>query len=39
LNITSGLKGKKIIIQGFGNVGYYSSKFFTEDGAILIGIA
>lgn len=39
LNISKGLKGKKIIIQGFGNVGYWASKFFVNEGAILIGIA
>lgn len=39
LNVTKGLKGKKFIVQGFGNVGYWASKFFVEDGAILIGVA
>lgn len=39
LGLERGLKGKKFIIQGFGNVGYWASKFFTEDGAILIGVA
>lgn len=33
------MKGKKIIIQGFGNVGYWASKFFVADGAILAGVA
>ncbi len=39
LGVEQGLKGKKFIVQGFGNVGYWASKFFVEDGAILIGIA
>jgi glutamate dehydrogenase (NAD(P)+) len=39
LNISSGLRGKKFIVQGFGNVGYWVSKFFTNDGAILVGVA
>lgn len=39
LAIEKGLKGKKFIVQGFGNVGYWASKFFTEDGAILVGVA
>ena len=33
-----GLKGKTFIVQGFGNVGYYASKFLTENGAKLIGV-
>jgi glutamate dehydrogenase (NAD(P)+) len=34
-----GLAGKKIIVQGFGNVGYYSAKYLQEAGAKIIGIA
>lgn len=30
LKISKGLAGKKIIIQGFGNVGYWASKFFVQ---------
>ena len=34
--LSRGLKGKKIIIQGFGNVGYYAAYFLSnEDGAII----
>jgi len=32
------LNGKKFIVQGFGNVGYWASKFLTDDGAILIAV-
>ncbi|WP_413997674.1 Glu/Leu/Phe/Val family dehydrogenase [Flavobacterium sp. W1B] len=32
------LKGKKFIVQGFGNVGYWASHFLTQDGAILIAV-
>jgi len=39
LGITTGLKGKTFIVQGFGNVGYWASKFFTDEGAKLIGVA
>ena len=39
LGVTKGLSGKKFIVQGFGNVGYWASKFFVEEGAILIGVA
>jgi len=37
-NITPGIKDKTIIVQGFGNVGYYAAKFFQEFGAKVIGI-
>lgn len=30
-----GIKNKRFIIQGFGNVGYWASKFFVEDGGII----
>ncbi|NHE58122.1 Glu/Leu/Phe/Val family dehydrogenase [Cyclobacterium plantarum] len=39
LGLTVGLRGKKIIVQGLGNVGYYSAKFLEEAGAKIIGIA
>jgi len=29
LGVIPGLKGKTFIVQGFGNVGYWASKFFT----------
>lgn len=34
-----GIIGKKIVIQGLGNVGYHAAKFFHENGAIIVGIA
>ena len=38
-NLAGGLEGKKIIIQGLGNVGYHAAKFLEEDdGAKIIGI-
>lgn len=39
LGLTPGLKDKRVIIQGFGNVGSYSAKFLHESGAKVIGIA
>ena len=39
LGVTLGLFGKTFIVQGFGNVGYWASKFFTDAGAKLIGVA
>ncbi len=32
------LKGKKYIVQGFGNVGYWASHFMNIEGATLIGV-
>jgi glutamate dehydrogenase (NAD(P)+) len=39
IGLTPGIEGKKIIIQGLGNVGYFSSKFCMEGGGIIIGVA
>lgn len=36
--LPAGLKDKTFIVQGFGNVGYWASKFLVEDGAKLIGV-
>lgn len=36
--LSAGIKGKTISIQGFGNVGYYSAKFFSEAGAKIVAI-
>ncbi|WP_458628850.1 Glu/Leu/Phe/Val family dehydrogenase [Winogradskyella sp. PC D3.3] len=32
------LNGKKFIVQGFGNVGYWASHFLEKDGAKLVGV-
>ena len=34
-----GVKGKKICIQGLGNVGYHTGYFFQQAGAIIVGLA
>lgn len=36
--ISPGIAGKTVIVQGFGNVGYYAAKFFQEHGAKVIGV-
>eukprot|EP01083_Nonionella_stella_P153535 493429_1 len=38
LNLTPGLKGKRMVIQGFGNVGYNSANFFHEAGCKIIAV-
>lgn len=38
-NLTGSLDGKRVIVQGLGNVGYHAGKFLSEeDGAVIIGI-
>jgi glutamate dehydrogenase (NAD(P)+) len=39
IGLTPGIRGKRVIVQGLGNVGYYSAKFCQEGGAIIVGIA
>ncbi len=39
LGVEPGIRGKTFIVQGFGNVGYWASKFFVEEGAKLVGVA
>ncbi len=35
-NLTEGLEGKKVIIQGLGNVGFHAAKFLTEEDGVKI---
>lgn len=40
LEATGGsLAGKKVVVQGFGNVGSWAARLFSEQGATIIGIA
>ena len=39
LGLTPGLRGKRVIVQGLGNVGYHSAKFLQEGGAVIVAIA
>lgn len=39
LGLRPGLEGKRVIVQGFGNVGYWAAKFMQKGGAIITGIA
>lgn len=38
LGLTSGLAGKRVIIQGLGNVGYHTAKYLSEFGAEIVGL-
>lgn len=37
--LSVGVEGKKIVVQGLGNVGYHTAKFFAEAGAKIVGLA
>ena len=39
LGLTPGLAGKRVIVQGLGNVGYHAAKFCHEGGAVIVSIA
>jgi glutamate dehydrogenase (NAD(P)+) len=39
LGLSTGLDGKRVVVQGLGNVGYHAAKFCREGGATLVGIA
>lgn len=39
LGISTGMQGKRVIVQGLGNVGFFSAKFCQDGGATIIGIA
>ena len=39
LGLEMGVEGKTVVIQGLGNVGYHTAKFFREHGAKVIALA
>jgi glutamate dehydrogenase (NAD(P)+) len=39
LGLETGVEGKRVIVQGLGNVGYHSAKFFQDGGAKIIALA
>ena len=39
LNLSTGLDGKRVVVQGLGNVGYHAAKYLHEGGAAIVGIA
>ena len=39
IGMSVGIEGKKVIVQGLGNVGFHAAKFFYENGAIIVGLA
>ena len=39
LGLSPGLEGKRLVVQGLGNVGYHAAKFCREQGAIIVALA
>ena len=39
LGLPIGVEGKRIIVQGLGNVGYHTAKFFQEAGSKIVALA
>lgn len=39
LGLSTGLDGKRVVVQGFGKVGYWAARFCHEAGAAILGIA
>jgi glutamate dehydrogenase (NAD(P)+) len=39
LGMETGVQGKRVVVQGLGNVGYHTAKFFEAAGAKIIGLA
>jgi glutamate dehydrogenase (NAD(P)+) len=39
LGLPMGVEGKRVCVQGLGNVGYHSAYFFKEAGAKIVGLA
>jgi glutamate dehydrogenase (NAD(P)+) len=37
--LSKGISGKRVVVQGLGNVGYYTTKFLQEAGAVIVGLA
>ena len=39
LGLSTGIEGKRMVVQGLGNVGSFAAKFFQQEGVRLIGLA
>ncbi len=38
LGLTPGLAGKRVVVQGLGNVGFHAATFLQEAGAVIVGL-
>jgi glutamate dehydrogenase (NAD(P)+) len=39
LGLAAGLNGKRVVVQGLGNVGYHAAKFLASAGARIVGLS
>ena len=39
LGLDKGLEGKRVVVQGLGNVGYHAAQFLQQGGAVITGLA
>ena len=39
VGLSLGVEGKRVAVQGLGNVGYHTAKFFQDAGAIIVGLS
>ena len=39
LGLDKGIEGKRVVVQGLGNVGYHAAKFLQQGGARIVGLA
>jgi glutamate dehydrogenase (NAD(P)+) len=39
LGLSSGLRGKRVVVQGLGNVGSHAARFLQEGGAVIVGLS
>ena len=39
MGLASGLDGKRVVVQGLGNVGYHAAKYIQEGGGVIVALA
>jgi glutamate dehydrogenase (NAD(P)+) len=39
IGLSVGLEGKRVVVQGLGNVGYHAARFLQGAGAVIVGLA
>jgi glutamate dehydrogenase (NAD(P)+) len=39
LGLAPGVRGKRVVVQGLGNVGYHAAHFLQQEGAVVVGVA